>query len=181
VRLPPGRARLATRPAPTGSPIGLKTIGIVENRTVRPKRHRARHRESCDRRAAPQCGDRSTATLDPGFRTIKGLGEIVLQFQGTFLCKSPGPRLGFLFGPEAGKDLPHPVGNRHTLSSGGLGFQQPDREVSTSTMGRTLARARSSWCHLLSPARLKDVRIIAVRAGVADTSGWMLIPEQVGH
>ena len=30
VRLPPGRARLATRPAPTGSPTPVKTIGIVE-------------------------------------------------------------------------------------------------------------------------------------------------------
>ena len=30
VRLPPGRARLATRPAPTGSPPPMKTIGIVE-------------------------------------------------------------------------------------------------------------------------------------------------------
>ena len=30
VRLPPGRARLKTRPAPTGSPTPVKTIGIVE-------------------------------------------------------------------------------------------------------------------------------------------------------
>ena len=30
VRLPPGRARLATRPASTGSPPPMKTIGIVE-------------------------------------------------------------------------------------------------------------------------------------------------------
>ena len=30
VRLPPGRARLATRPAPTGSPTIATTIGIVE-------------------------------------------------------------------------------------------------------------------------------------------------------
>ena len=30
VRLPPGRARLATTPAPTGSPRAVKTIGIVE-------------------------------------------------------------------------------------------------------------------------------------------------------
>ena len=70
-------------------------------------------------------GDRGTATLGLGFRTIKGLGEIVLQFQGTFLCKSHGPRLGILFGPEAGKGLPHPVGDRHMFSSGCLGFQQP--------------------------------------------------------
>ena len=55
----------------------------------------------------------------------KKLGEIVLQFQGTFLCKSHGPRLGILFGPEAGKGLPHPVGDRHMFSSGCLGFQQP--------------------------------------------------------
>ena len=30
VRLPPGRARLATRPNATGSPPAMKTIGIVE-------------------------------------------------------------------------------------------------------------------------------------------------------
>jgi hypothetical protein len=30
VRLPPGWARLATRPNPTGSPTSLKTVGIVE-------------------------------------------------------------------------------------------------------------------------------------------------------
>src|SRR5204862_7972770 len=30
VRLPPGRARLATRPSATGSPQPVKTIGIVE-------------------------------------------------------------------------------------------------------------------------------------------------------
>ena len=30
VRLPPGRARLATRPTPTGSLMPVKTIGIIE-------------------------------------------------------------------------------------------------------------------------------------------------------
>jgi hypothetical protein len=30
VRLPPGRAKLATKPVPTGSPTPVKTIGIVE-------------------------------------------------------------------------------------------------------------------------------------------------------
>jgi hypothetical protein len=30
VRLPPGRARLVTKPPPIGSPMPAKTIGIVE-------------------------------------------------------------------------------------------------------------------------------------------------------
>ena len=30
VRLPPGRAKLATRPSLTGSPTKVKTIGVVE-------------------------------------------------------------------------------------------------------------------------------------------------------
>src|SRR6516162_7770124 len=69
-------------------------------------------------------GDRGTAKFGPGFRTIEGLGEIVLQFQRTFLRQSRGPRLGIFLGPEAGKGPPHPVGDCHMFSSGCLGFQK---------------------------------------------------------
>jgi len=70
VRLPPGRARLATRPSATGSAPTEKTIGIVEvGQGAEDAAVQVFAGNLRDLLLAAPAGARPTMGLDPGYRT----------------------------------------------------------------------------------------------------------------
>ena len=119
-------------------------------------------------------GDPGTAKLGPGSRTITGLGEIVLHFQGTFRQVSRPSTWDFV--RTRGWQGPSATGWRssHVLLRLPW-FPCRDREVSTSTVDRPwLAHVRAGALFYRRPAG-KDVRIAAVRACVGRYVGWMRV------
>ena len=86
VRLPPGRARLATRPSATGSAPTEKTIGIVEvGQGAEDAAVQVFAGNLRDLLLAAPAGARPTMGLDPGYRTGAKVAVVTATGQRTRL------------------------------------------------------------------------------------------------
>ncbi len=79
-------------------------------------------------------GNRRTATLGPGLRTIEGLGKVVLQLQRSFLASRAAPDLGCFSDQTLARAFRTRLAIVTCFLPAVLVCNSRDREVSTSTV-----------------------------------------------